>query len=190
MKYSERLNLLYGICCAEAQQNAGKPPRDVLQSTNLDDYDPLDSATFLACFITFKAIQHAGRSPAEERQHNFDMLSVYQAYAMMILAYFTLPLGGEGIAPDLVKSSVVLVKTLFAGVSEEEWAEIIEAGQRKFQLVGNAEEEHWAKFREELDKAVVAYLVAGTDDDAPFEKEEIVPLFSTLLSGLCEAFES
>ena len=189
MKYSERINLLYGICCAEAQQNAGQPPRDVLQSTHLEDYDPLDSATFLACFITFKAIQHAGRSPAEERQHNFDMLSVYQAYAMMVLAYFSLPLGEEDVAPDLVKSSVVLVKTLFAGVSEDEWAEIIEAGHRKFQLVGNATEEHWAKFREDLDKAVMAYLVAGTDDDAPFEKEEVIPLFATLLSGLCEAFE-
>jgi hypothetical protein len=36
----------------------------------------------------------------------------------------------------------------------------------------------------------VAFVIAGTDDDSPHDKEEIIPLFGQLLSQLCEAFEN
>lgn len=190
MTYSQRLSLLYGICLAEAQRNVGLSPEEILQSKRLEDYDPLEAATYLACTITFKAIQHAGRSPVDERSYSFDMLSVYQAYAMLVYVYLTLPLGEENMAPALVKSAVIITRSLFAELSDEEWAEIIESANHKFQLIGDAEQEHWMTYREDLDKAVIAFVIAGTDEDSPFDKDELIPLFGALLSMLCEAFAS
>jgi hypothetical protein len=187
--YSQRLSLLYGICLAEAQREVGLNLVET-QSRKLQDYDALDAATFLACTITFKAIQYAGRSPVDERDEHFDMLSVYQAFAMLAYAYLALPLGGENIEPDLTGASVIIAKTLFAELTNEEWAEIVESGTGKFQLIGDADQEHWMDYRQDLDKAVIAFVVTGTDDEAAFEKEEVIPLFGTLLSMLCEAFAS
>lgn len=187
MTYSQRLSLLYGICLAEAQREAGLDAKS-LQSKKLEEYDPLEAATYLACAITVKAIRHAERSPVDEREHNFDMLSVYQTFAMLVYTYLTLALAEEGIAPDFVKTSVTIVKSIFAELSEEEWADIIESGSHKFQLIGDAEQEHWMNYRQDLDKAVVAFVVAGTDENTPYEKEDLIPLFSALMSMLCEAF--
>ncbi|MEQ1601588.1 MAG: hypothetical protein ABL885_07450 [Methylophilaceae bacterium] len=185
--YSQRLSLLYGICLAEAQHEAGLDPQ-TLQSKKLEEYAPLEAATYLACAITVKAIRHAERSPVDEREFNFDMLSVYQAFAMLVYTYLTLPLAEENIAPDFVKASVTIVKSIFAESGEEEWAEIIESGTHKFQLIGDAEQEHWMNYRQDLDKAAIAFVVAGTDENTPYEKEDLIPLFSALLSLLCEAF--
>lgn len=182
ISYSQRLSLLYGINIAESGNGE--------TSADLKDYDPLEAASYLACAITFRAIQHAERSPADERVENFDMLSVYQAYAMLVYAYLTLPLGREGMVPDVEGSPIVIAKTLFAGLENEEWAEIIESGTSKFQLIAQAEQEHWKTYREDLDKAVVAYVIAGTDEDTPFEKDDVLPMFGALLSMLCEAFAS
>jgi hypothetical protein len=187
--YAQRLSLLYGICLAEAQREAGLH-LDKIQSKNLQDYDAEEAATFLACTIAFKAIQQAGRSPADERNENFEMLSVYQAFAMLAYAFIALPLGNEGVVPDFTAASVTIAKTLFAELGNEEWAEIIESGGNKFQLIADAEQEHWVDYRQDLDKAVIAFVIAGTDDDAEFEKEEVIPIFGTLLSMLCEAFAS
>lgn len=185
MQYSERLNLLYAMTLNETRTAQGEAPL-----TTLESYDPLDAANYLACYITFNAIRQAERSPAHERSENFDMLSVYQTYAMLVYAYLTMPLGQEGVAPDVEASPVVIAKTLFAGLSVEEWVDIIESGKHKFQLIAETEQEHWATYRESLDKTVVAYLVAATDEDAPFEKDEVVPMFGTLLNQLCEAFSN
>ena len=183
LTYSQRLSLLHGICVAESQEGGDA-------STDLGDYEPLEAASYLACALTFQAIRLAERSPADERIENFDMLSVYQAFAMLVYAYLTLPLSREGLTPDAEGSPVVIAKTLFGGLGNEEWAEIIEAGGRKFQLIAEAEQEHWITYREDLDKAVIAYVIAGTDDEAPFDKEEVLPMFGALLSMLCEAFAS
>lgn len=182
ISYSHRLNLLYGLCLVDTGGDAS--------TVSIEEQDPLDSATFLACYITFKAIRQAERSPAEDRMENFDMLSVYQAYAMLVYAYLTLPLGEEGIAPDLVKASVTIAKSLFAELSDEEWADIIESGSNKFQLIGDAEPEHWMTYRQDLDKAAIAFVIAGTDENTPYDKDDLIPLFGGLLSMLCEAFAS
>jgi hypothetical protein len=182
ISYSHRLNLLYGLCLVEAGSDAS--------TLDIEKQDVLESATYLACYITFKAIQYAERSPAAERIEDFDMLSVYQTYALLVYVYLTLPLGAEGTAPDLVQASVTIAKSLFAELSNDEWAEIIDAGNSKFHLIGDAEQEHWMNYRQDLDKAVIAFLIAGTDDNTEFEKEEIIPLFGALLSMLCEAFLS
>lgn len=180
--YSARLSLLYALLLAETGQL--KSPGE------LPEHDAQDAATYIACFVTFKAIQELGRSPAEERDHNFDMLSVYQAFAMLVFVYLTLPLGEEGITPDINKGAIVIAKTLFGDLSDEELAECIESGARKFQLVGDAEQEHLMNYRQDLDKACVAFVVAGTDDEVPFDKDEVLPLFGTMLGMLCEAFTS
>lgn len=184
LTYSQRLSLLHAISVAESQGG------NVEASTDLADYDALDAASYLACAMTFHAIRHAERSPADERIENFDMLSVYQAFAMLVYAYLTLPLGREGVSPDVEGSPVVIAKTLFGGLGNEEWVEIIDAGGRKFQLIAEAEQEHWKTYREDLDKVVVAYVIAGTDESAPFDKEEVIPMLGALLSMLCEAFAS
>lgn len=188
MDYSTRLTLLHTLCLAETFNDGAKP------NISLDDYNAVDSAHYLASFITFSAIQAAMRQPAEERLTNFDMLSVYQAYAMLIFAFLTLPLAHElseqgEAAPDLNAAQVVIAKTLFAGINDAELIEIIESGFHKFKLIGDAETEHWSEFRENLDKMTVSFIVAGTDDDSPHSKEEVLPLFGQLLSQLCEAFE-
>lgn len=182
INYATRLKLLHGLCLAETMHD-GAP-------TNLDDYDALDAAHYLASYLTFKAIQGAERQPAIERSENFDMLSVYQTYAVLIFAFLSIPLTQEGITPDLTAAQAVIAKTLFAGISEAEMIEIIESGFNKFKLIGEAEVEHWQEFRESLDKVTVSFVIAGTDDDSPHSKEEILPLFGQLLSQLCEAFQA
>ena len=181
MTYSKRLQLLRALSEAETQPQS--PP-------DLAQYSPTDAANYLACYLTFKAIQNADRSPADERFENFDLLSVYQAFAMLVYAYLTLPLTQEDFLPDIEQASLVIVKSLFAGLADDELAEIVESGTRKFELIANAEQEHWVSYREDLDKAVIAYVIAGTDDEAPFEISDILPMHAALLSMLCEAFAS
>jgi hypothetical protein len=185
MEYSKRLTLLHALCLAETFDDDGSK-----HNINLTDYDAEDSAHYLASYVTFQAIQAAGRQPADEYKNNFDMLSVYQAYAVLAFAFFTAPLGKEGITPDISKAQIIIAKTLFAGLPDSETMEIIESGFTKFKLIGEAEAEHWMEFRENLDKLTVSFLVAGTDDDSPHSKEEVLPIFGQLLSQLCEAFES
>ena len=186
MDYSKRLTLLHALCLTETfdDGDAGK------SNIKLDDYNALDSAHYLASFVTFKAIHEAGRQPADERENNFDMLSVYQAYAVLTYAFFTAPLAQERITPDLTAAQVVIAKTLFAGLPNTEMMEIIESGFNKFKLIADAEAEHWSEFRENLDKLTVSFIVAGTDDESPHAKEEVLPIFGQLLSQLCEAFEA
>lgn len=184
IQYSKRIKLMHALCLAETAQGNTIPQSD------LDEYDALTAADFLSCFLTFKAIQAAERYPAIERVENFDMLGVYQAYAMLIYAFLASPLAMEDIAPNPKAAQVTIAKTLFAGLSDAELIEIIDSGFHKFQLIGDAEVEHWTEFRENLDKMTVAFIIAGTDDDSPHSKEEILPLFGQLLSQLCEAFEN
>lgn len=182
--YSQRLKLMHALCLAATQQNEATP------STNLDEYDALNAADYLSCYVTFKAIQSADRSPMAERSENFDMLSVYQAFALLSYAFFTSPLVQEGIKPDLSVAQITIAKTLFAGLPDAELVELVESGLSKFQLIADAEAEHWTQFRENVDKLVIALVVAGTDDESPHDVDDVVPIFGQLLSQLCEAFES
>ena len=182
--YSQRLKLLHGLCLAETLRDDQTKP-----TVNLADLNALGSADYLSCYITFKAIQAAERSPLSERQDNFDLLSVYQVYALLAYVFLTLPLTQEQIIPDLSTAQITIAKTLFSGLPDAELMEILEAGYHKFQLIGNAEAEQWSGFRENLDKLTVSFVIAGTDDDSPHSKEEVLPLFGQLLSQLCEAFE-
>ena len=182
-QYSKNLSLLHALCLAE-----GRTEQDAPLSSNLEDYDSVKAASYLACYITAKAIKEASRSPADERYDNFDMLSVYQAFALMVYAYLVLPLGAEDVVADLDQDQIVIAKSLFAELTNEELADIVESGMRKFHLIGDADAEHWTHFREDFDKAVIAFLGAGTDDTAPFEKEELIPVLGAFLSMLCEAF--
>ena len=184
LNYSKRLTLLHGICLAETHADGAKP------STDLADYNALDAANYLASFITFRAIQAAERQPALEYKENFEMLSVYQAFGVLTYAFLTVPLAQENIAPNFQAAQVTIAKTLFSGIPEAQLIEILEAGVRKVQLIGDAEAEHWSEFRENLDKLTVSFVIAGTDDESPHSKEEVLPLFGQLLSQLCEAFES
>lgn len=185
MDYSKRLNLLHALCLAETLNDGDGEKANL----NLDDYDVEDSAHYLASFITFNAIRAADRQPALEHKSNFDMLSVYQAYALLAFAFLTAALAQEKIKPDLTKAQIIIAKTLFAGLPEAELMEIIESGFNKFKLIGEAETEHWMEFRENLDKLTVSFVVAGTDDESPYKKEEILPIFGQMLSQLCEAFQ-
>jgi hypothetical protein len=182
MDYSKRLTLLHALCLTETFHDGGAPNID------LNTLKEEESAHYLASYVTFQAIQAADRQPAYEHKNNFDMLSVYQAYAVLTFAFFTAPLAAEKIVPDLTAAQVVIAKTLFAGLPEAELLEIIESGFNKFKLIGDAEAEHWSEFRENLDKLTVSFVVAGTDDDSPHSKEEVLPIFGQLLSQLCEAF--
>ena len=184
MDYSKRLNLLHAICLAETYHDGGAPNID------LNALKAEESAHYLASFLTFRAIQAAGRQPADEYKNNVEMLSVYQCFGTLIFAFLTLPLAKENIHPDLTAAQVVIAKTLFAGLPDAELIDIIESGFNKFKLIGDAEAEHWSEFRENLDKLTVSFVVAGTDDDSPHSKEEVLPLFGQLLSQLCEAFET
>ncbi len=184
IQYSQRLKLMHALSMAASLRDDETP------NTNLDDYDALNAADYLSCYVTFKAIQAAGRSPLEERTENFDMLSVYQAFALLAYAFFTSPLTREEINPDFQAAQITIAKTLFAGLPDAELIEIIESGLNKFQLIAEAETEHWVEFRENLDKLVIAFVIAGTDDDSPHEADEILPIFGQLLSQFCEAFES
>jgi hypothetical protein len=78
----------------------------------------------------------------------------------------------------------------FVGLRVPKLMEMFDSGFNKFKLIGDAEAEHWSEFRENLDKLTVSFVVAGTDDDSPHSKGEVLPLFGQLLSQLCEAFES
>jgi hypothetical protein len=185
IQYSKRIKLMHALCLAETlRDDEAKPIID------LNDYDALASADYLSCYVTFKAIQASERSPMAERTENFDMLSVYQAYALLTYAFFTTPLAQEDISPNFQTAQITIAKTLFAGLPDAELIEIIESGLNKFQLIADAEAEHWSEFRENLDKLTVAFVVAGTDDESPHNKEEVLPYFGQLLSQLCEAFES
>jgi hypothetical protein len=184
LNYSERLKLLQGICLAETYADGGKP------STDLADYNALDAAYYLASYITFNAISGAGRQPKDELTENFDMLSVYQAYGLLTFAFLTTPLATEEIKPHYQSAQVTIAKTLFAGVSDEQMIEIINSGLNKVKLISDANVEHWQEFRENLDKLTVSFVIAGTDDESPHTKEEVLPLFGQLLSQLCEAFEA
>ena len=181
MEYSERLSLLYALCLAETGQL--RRPEDV------PEHDALEAATFVACLITVSAIRELGRSPQEER-HDLETLGVYQAFAMLVFVYLALPLQDEGMELDLTRGAVMIARSLFAELPQEVLAECLESGDRKFQLIGNAEHEHWMSFRQDMDKVSIAFVVAGTDDNSPVSKEELIPLFATMLNQLCEAFAS
>ena len=192
MDFAERLNLLHALCLAETY-NDGLPDRIDLKSLTTQD-----SAHYLASYITFVAIREANRQPSEEVIDHFDQLSVYQAYALLVFAYSSLPVMRETqhsdnhekhLAPDLNAAQVTIAKTLFEGLSDSQLIEIMQSGYNKFKLIGDAEAEHWADFRENLDKLTVSFIIAGTDDESPHTKEEIIPVFGQLLSQLCEAFE-
>ncbi|HQS36727.1 MAG: hypothetical protein B7Y16_02145 [Methylotenera sp. 24-45-7] len=182
--YSQRLKLMHALSMAASLRDDETP------ITNLDEFDALNAADYLSCYVTFKAIQAAERSPLEERSDNFDMLSVYQAFALLSYAFFTTPLAREDIQPEFSTAQITIAKTLFAGLPDAELIEIIEAGFNKFKLIADAQTEHWQEFRENLDKVVVAFVIAGTDDESPHGVEEILPIYGQLLSQLCEAFES
>ena len=182
--YSQRLKLMHALSMAASLRDDETP------NTNLDEFDALNAADYLSCYVTFKAIQAAERSPLEERSDNFDMLSVYQAFALLSYAFFTTPLAREDIQPEFSTAQITIAKTLFAGLPDAELMEIIEAGFNKFKLIAEAQTEHWQEFRENLDKVVVAFVIAGTDDESPHGVEEILPIYGQLLSQLCEAFES
>ncbi len=183
LKYSERLKLIHGTCLAETHADGAKP------STDLEDYDALQAAYYLASYITFNAISGAERQPKQELTENFDMLSVYQAYALLTFAFLTTPLAQEEIKPDYQAAQITMAKTLFDGVTDEQLIEIINSGLNKVKLISDADVEHWTEFRENLDKLAVSFVIAGTDEDSPHTKEEILPLFAQLLSQLCEAFD-
>jgi len=185
MQYSKRIKLMHALCLAETLRDDEAKP-----NIDLNDYDALASADYLSCYVTFKAIQAAERSPLAERTDNFDMLSVYQAYALLAYAFFTTPLAREDISPNFQTAQITIAKTLFAGLPDAELIEIIESGLQKFKLIGDAEVDHWFEFRENLDKLTVAFVIAGTDDESPHDKEDVIPLFGQLLSQLCEAFEN
>ena len=189
MDYSKRLNLLHAICLAETYHDGGKPNID-LNSLNAEE-----SAHYLASFLTFRAIQAAGRQPADELKNNFEMLSVYQCFGVLIFAFLTLPIINESanqaaFTPNLDAAQIVIGKTLFDGISDAQMVEIIQSGYSKFKLIGDADAEHWSEFRENLDKLTVSFVIAGTDDDSPHSKEDVLPIFGQMLSQLCEAFES
>lgn len=183
IKYSQRLKLLHGVCLAETHADGATP------STDLEDYNALDAANYLASYVTFNAIKMAQRQPAQERQENFDMLSVYQAFAFLTYAFLTTPLSQEEITPDFKAAQIIIAKTLFTGVADDELVELIDSGFKKVKLISDADVEHWSEFRENLDKITVSFVIAGTDDESPHSKEEVLPLFGQLLSQLCEAFE-
>ncbi|MBM3351033.1 MAG: hypothetical protein FJY53_04505 [Betaproteobacteria bacterium] len=184
IQYSDRLKLMHALCVATTARHDETP------ITDLSAYDALSAADYLSCYVTFKAILSAGRSPSAERTENFDMLSVYQCYALMTYAFFTSPLVQEGVEPDFKTAQITIAKTLFAGLSDAELIEILESGFNKFQLIAEAEVDHWKAFRENLDKVAISFVIAGTEDDSPHDSDEILPIFGQLLSQLCEAFES
>lgn len=181
MEYAERLVFIHALLFNESLDDAGK-------KTDLKEFNALDAADYLACYFTFQGIQGAERSPAEERTAQFDMLSVYQCFALLVYAFIARPLNNEGKEGQFDEVQIVVAKTLFSGVSDEEMVEIIQNGLRKFQLIAEAEAEHWVEFREMLDKVTVSYIIAATDDESPHDQAEILPLFGQLLSQLCEAF--
>lgn len=183
MDYSKRLTLLHALCLAETFH-------DGMPNIDLASLSAEESAHYLASFITFRAIQAADRYPADELKNNPEMLSVYQCFGLLVFAFLSLPLTQENMTPNLEAAQTMLAKTLFAGISDSHLVEIVQNGFNKFSLIADADAEHWAEFRESLDKLTVSFVVAGTDDDSPHAKEEVLPIFGQMLSQLCEAFEA
>jgi len=183
MDYSQRLLDLY-----TTHQAATRGPHEVTEPSGDLEEDVFSAATFLAAYITLQSIRHLGRSPAEERHSNFDMLGVYQCFASMVFVFLTLPLKREEIEPDVVKAAVIIGKALFYELPDEAAVECIESGLRKIQLIGKAEQEYLVQFREDLDRATIAYVVAGTDAGSPVRADDLIPVFAALLNILCETF--
>lgn len=181
--YSQRLLDLYAAHQARSRQSD-----EVVEISGDTEQETFSAATFLAAYITLKAIQHLGRSPADERHGNFDMLGVYQCFASMVFVFLTLPLKREEIEPDVMKGAVVIGKALFFEMPDEATVECIESGLRKLQLIGKAEQEYLAQLREDLDRATIAYVIAGTDEDSPVRADDLIPVFAALLNILCETF--
>lgn len=180
MHYAERLNLLHALCIAKnLREDEPKP--------NLSDFNVFDAADYLSCYVTFNAILNADRQPNIECTEHFDGLSVYQSFALLIYVFFSTPLSEDGLAPDFQTAQITIARTLFVGLPDTELMEIIESGFHKFKLI--AEASHWFEFREDLNKVTISFLVAATDDDSPYTGEDVLPLFGSLLSQLCEAFE-
>jgi hypothetical protein len=181
--YSQRLLALHAACQTETRtaEEVAQPSGDV-------EEDVFGAATFVAAYLTLKALRELGRSPAEERHSNFDMLGVYQCFAGMVFVFLTLPLQREEIEPDVVQAAVVIGKALFFELPDEACVECIESGLRKMQLIGKAEQEHLVQFREDLDRATIAFVIAGTDDASPVEPSDLIPVFAALLNILCETF--
>lgn len=183
MDYSQRLLELYAINQAQTHgiDSVTQPSGDL-------EEDVFSAATYLAAYLTLQSIRHLGRSPDEERISNFDMLGVYQCFAGMVFVFLTLPLKNENIEPDVVKAAVVIGKALFFELPDEATIECIESGLRKIQLIGKAEQEYLVRFREDLDRATIAYVIAGTDEESPVNADDLVPVFAALLNLLCETF--
>ncbi len=187
MTYEQRLKLLYQLCQTTASGQQATLD-EASAAAALEDTDLEEATHYLASLLTFQAIQSAGRHPADELQSDFDMLGVYQCFALLIYAFLWMPLTQSGQTPDYARAQVTIAKTLFDGLAPELLAELIESGRHKFQLIAEAEAEHWQTYRENLDKVTISYMIARTDDDSPHDAEEVVPLFAQLLSQLCEAF--
>lgn len=185
MTYEQRLRLMYQLCQAQTRAD-GLSEAEAIAA--LENTDIEDATHYLASFLTFRAIQSAGRHPADELHSDFDMLGVYQCFGLMIYAFLFMPLTQEGLQPDYGRAQVTIGKTLFDGLPAEQLAEIIESGFHKFKLIAEAESEHWQEYRENLDKVTISYMIATTDDDSPHSAEDVLPLFGQLLSQLCEAF--
>lgn len=185
MTYEQRLRLMHQLCQAHTRSDGLSEAEAIAALANTDIED---SAHYLASFLTFRAIQSAGRHPADELQSDFDMLGVYQCFGVMIYAFLFMPLTQEGMQPDYGRAQVTIGKTLFDGLPAEQLAEIIESGFHKFKLIAEAESEHWQEYRENLDKVTISYMIATTDDESPHSAEDVLPLFGQLLSQLCEAF--
>lgn len=183
MDYSQRLIDLYTSHQAETRGS-----HEVTEPSGDLEQDVFSSATFLAAYLTLQSIRHLGRSPAEERHGNFDMLGVYQCFANMVFVFLTLPLKREEIEPDIVKAAVVIGKALFFELPDEATMECIESGLRKVQLIGKAEQDYLVQFREDLDRATLAYVIAGTDEESPVRADDLIPIFAALLNILCETF--
>ena len=188
MTYVERLQLLHQLCQVEATPAAERSEEEARAA--LASVDAEAATFYIASFITFRAIQAAGRHPAEELQSDFDMLGVYQCFGLMVYAFLFMPLTQEGYEPDYGQAQVTIGKTLFDGIAPEVLAEIIESGFHKFRLIAEADAEHWLEYRENLDKVTISYMIAATDDDSPHTAAEVLPLFGQLLSQLCEAFSA
>lgn len=188
MTYTERLKLLHQLCQVETRQVTGRSEDEARAA--FANVDVEQAAYYIASFVAFRAIQSAGRHPGEELQSDFEMLGVYQCFALMVYAFLVMPLTQEGHQPDYDEAQVMIGSTLFEGIAPELLAEIIESGFHKFKLIAEAEAEHWLEYRENLDKVTISYLIAATDDESPHDAAEILPLFGQLLSQLCEAFSS
>lgn len=188
MTYTERLKLLHQLCQVETGQAVQRSEEEAKQA--LANADVEQATYYIASFVAFKAIQTAGRHPGEELRSDFEMLSVYQCFALMVYAFLSMPLTQEGHQPDYDEAQVVIGSALFEGIAPELLAEIIESGFHKFKLIAEADAEHWLEYRENLDKVTISYIIAATDDESPHDATEVLPLFGQLLSQLCEAFSA